>query len=142
MVALYSRGFHVKRVSRNTTRNVGVSTCGTIWLPNFIYTLPLAMDSVKSVLIVLAVLSSQSSCTPRQFVFMMECAAVVVFLSVRHTTKSSACRLFDTCLGTVAVMSFMQIRKRAGDTTLPWGTLSLSLTCLLIIPSTFTLAVC
>ena len=42
-------GFHVKRVSRVTLRNVGVSTCGTGWLFNFSETFSFAMDSVKSV---------------------------------------------------------------------------------------------
>ena len=35
----------------------------------------------------------------------------------------------------------MKTRKRVGDSTPPWGTPSLTLTCLLIIPSTLTLAV-
>ena len=65
----------------------------------------------------------------------------MVCSSAHHTAKSSACRVFDTCLGTVVVMSFIQTRKREGDTTPPCGTPSLNLTCLLIIPSTFTLAV-
>ena len=58
-----------------------------------------------------------------------------------YTAKLSACRVFDTCLGTVVVMSFMWTRKRVGDTTPPRGTPSLNSTCLLIIPSTFTLTV-
>ena len=49
--------FHVKRVSRVTPRNVGISTCETCWLFNFSKTFSFAVDSVKSVLAVLVVLS-------------------------------------------------------------------------------------
>ena len=49
--------FHVKRVSRVTPRNVGVSTCGTGWLFNFSETFSFAEDNVKSVLPVSVVLS-------------------------------------------------------------------------------------
>ena len=47
-------GFHVKRVSRVTPKNVGVSTCGTGWLFNLSETFSFAVDSVKSVLTVLS----------------------------------------------------------------------------------------
>ena len=43
-------GFHVKRISRVTLRNVGVSTCDTGWLFDFSETFSFAVDSVKSVL--------------------------------------------------------------------------------------------
>ena len=104
-------GFHVKRVSRVTPRNVGVSTCGTGWLFNLSETFSFAVDSVKSVLTVLVVLSCSAQLSVQLhtslMVFWMRWTAVVVCSSAHHTAKSSACRVFDTCLGTVVVMSFM-----------------------------------
>ena len=50
-------GFHVKRVSRVSPRNVGFSTCGTGWLFNCSETFSFAVDSVKCVLTVLVVLN-------------------------------------------------------------------------------------
>ena len=99
-------GFHVNRVSR-----VGVSTCGTGCLFNVRETFSFAVDSVKSVLTVLVVLSCSAQFSVQLhtslMVFWMRWTAVVVCSSVHHTAKSSACRVFDTCLGTVVVMSFM-----------------------------------
>ena len=104
-------GFHVKRVSRVTPRNVGVSTCGTGWLFNPSETFSFAVDSVKSVLTVLVVLSCSAQLLVQLHtslkVFWIRWTAVVVCSSAHHTAKSSACRVFDTCLGTVVVMSFM-----------------------------------
>ena len=103
------------------------------------------MDSVKSVLTVLVVLSCSVQFLVQLhtslIVFCMQWTAVVVCSSAHHTAKSSACRVFDTCRGTVVVIPFIQIRKRIGYTTPPCGIPSFSFTSLLIIPSTFTLAV-
>ena len=102
---------YVKRVSGVTPRNVGISTCGTGWLFNFSETFSFAMDSVKSVLTVLVVFncSAQLSVRPHTWliVFWMRWTAVVVCSSAHRNAKSSACRVFDTRLGTVVVMSFI-----------------------------------
>ena len=69
------------------------------------------MDAVKSVLTVLVVLSCRAQLSVQLHtsltVFWMQWTAVVVCSLAHHTAKSSACRVFDTCLGTVVVMSFM-----------------------------------
>ena len=92
-------GFHFKRVSRVTTSNVGVSSCGTGWLFNFSETFSFAVDSVKSVLIVLVVVSYSVQLSVQLhtslIVFWMRWTAVVVCSSAHHTVKSSACRVFD-----------------------------------------------
>ena len=54
-------GFHVKRVSRVTPRNVGISTCGTGWLFSFSETFSCVGDSVNSVLTVLHYLSPRAA---------------------------------------------------------------------------------
>ena len=68
------------------------------------------MDSVKSVLTVLVVLSCSSQLSVHLHTSLIEFwtrwTALVVCSSAHHTAKSSACRVFDTC-GTVMVMSFM-----------------------------------
>ena len=115
LVALTSNasrcGFHVKRLSRTTPRNVGVSTCGAGWLFNFSETLSFVVDCEKGVLTVLVVLSCSAHLSVQLqtslIVFWMKWTAVVVCFSAHHSAKSSACRVFDTCLGTVVVMSFM-----------------------------------
>ena len=67
--------------------------------------------------------------------------AVEEYSEAVHTARSSACRLFETCLGIMLVMSFMYTKKSVGKRTPPCGTPSRSLTFLLWKPSTFTLAV-
>ena len=104
LVALASNasrcGFHVKRVSRVTPRNVGVSTCGTGWLFHLSETFSFAVDSVKSVLTILVVLSCSAQLSVQLhtslMVFWIRWTAVVVCSSVHLTAKSSACRVFDT----------------------------------------------
>ena len=104
-------GFHIKRVSRVTPKNVGVSTYGTGCLFNLSETFSFAVDSVKSVLTVLVVLSCSAQLLVQLHTLLMvswiRWTAVVACSSAHHTAKSSACRVFDTCLGTVVVMSFM-----------------------------------
>ena len=57
-------GFIGKRVSRITTRNVGVSTCATDWWFNCCETFSFAVDSVKSVLTVEVMLSCSAQLSP------------------------------------------------------------------------------
>ena len=80
--AAWSCGFHVKLVSRVTPRNVGVSICGTGWLFNLSETFSFAVDSVKSVLTVLVVLSCSAQLSVQLhtslMVFWIRWTAVVV----------------------------------------------------------------
>ena len=57
-----------------------------------------------------------------------------------HTAKSSACRVFDTCLGRMVVMLLIYRRKSVGEMTPPCGTPSLILTHSLMHPYSLTLA--
>ena len=84
-------GFHVKCVSMVTPRNADVSTCGTGWLSNFSETFSFVVDSVKSVLAVLVVLSCSA-----QLSVQLHTSLIVFWIcsSAHHTAKSSACRVF------------------------------------------------
>ena len=94
LVSTASRcGFHVKRASRVTPRNVGVSTCGTGWLFNFSESFSFAVDSVKSVLTVLVVLSCRAQLSAQLhtslMVFWMRWTAVEVCSSAIQSHKMS-----------------------------------------------------
>ena len=89
--------FHVKRASRVTPRNVGVLTRGTGWLFKFSETFSFAVDSAKSVLIVLVMLSCSA-----KFSVQLHTSLIV---SGCGGAKSSSCKVFNKYLGIVVVVS-------------------------------------
>ena len=60
--------------------------------------------------------------------------------AAHYTTRSSACRVFDTCLGRMGVMLLMYRIKSVGEMSPTCGTPSLILTLSLMYPSSLTLA--